>query len=237
METSIQVKERPILFAGAMVRAILSGQKTQTRRAVKLDHLIPKRMQDEASTVESFFNANPVWTQQGFIEASNLCPYGQPGDRLYVRETWANLTAEVEGQPTGREDGDTWGPTWVYKANTGDEQGMADCGMKWKPSIHMPRRASRILLEIVSVRVERLQDMSEADAVAEGLKICPNMNGRPGSTGYVFPDCHYDKAGLCHSMAVTAFSQGWDSIYGESETQAWQANPWVWVIEFRRINP
>ena len=144
------------------------------------------------------------------------CPYGQPGDRLWVRETVARGGSGMMW--TVRNGG-----YLVYKADYPD--GCMPTNVdKWTPSIHMPRWASRINLEIVSVRIERLQDISEEDAIAEGLKVFPS--------GYVFPGTSYDKSGLCHTAAEVAYSMGWESINGPG---SWDLNPWVWVVEFRRV--
>lgn len=176
-------------FNDEMVRAILGGNKTQTRRIVE----------------EKFY---------GRAVAAELlakhCPYGQPGDRIWVRETY-----RVHGKATDVA-------TLVYRAsvrNSWTEQThrvpVEVCNKpvseKWTPSIHMPRWASRILLEITNVRVERLNDISECDARAEGAPTESTLIG----------DKHYP-----------GFRSLWKSIYGED---SWNANPWVWVIEFERI--
>jgi hypothetical protein len=96
----------------------------------------------------------------------------------------------------------------------------------------MPRWASRIQLEITGIRVERLLDISEVDAILEGVRICLNMKGRVGKAGYVWPNSEYDQAGFCHSMATTAFFEGWRLINGLDTRNP---NPWVWVIEFKRL--
>lgn len=211
------MRERPILFSYPMVQAILAGHKTQTRRIVKSKDGIIMRpihaLQSEMQEHLELLGWRPL--VPGHVVMP--CPYGQPGDRLWVRETLYQ-----EG------DGFKYAADALYHPNNAGK-------WKWKndylPSIHMPRWASRITLEITSVRVERLQDITEDDAIAEGLKICPNMNGM-GHTGYVFPDCDYDKAGLCHSSPWTAFYQGWEMINGPD---SWDANPWVWVLNINRL--
>jgi len=177
------MKERPILFSGAMVRALLDGSKTQTRRAVKgapLDWL-------------EMYGFTPEFVANS---GNGMCRYGQPGDRLFVRETWLKTNPFSDG---GLH-------TYGYRAT--DEAEFPDA--IWKPSIHMPRIASRITLEITSVRVERLQDISEADAQAEGV--------------YTDPAC----------PAYDAYQTLWDQINGPD---SWAENPWVWVIEFKRVQP
>ncbi|EMV9544894.1 hypothetical protein [Escherichia coli] len=187
-----KMKERGMIFNDEMVRAILGGNKTQTRRIVE----------------EKFY---------GRAVAAELlakhCPYGQPGDRIWVRETY-----RVHGKATDVA-------TLVYRAsvrNSWTEQThrvpVEVCNKpvseKWTPSIHMPRWASRILLEITDVRVERLHDMSEADAKAEGAT--------PATYKITPPEAVYR----------VGFGDIWRSIYGQDN---WLSNPWVWVIEFKRI--
>ncbi len=186
------MKECGMIFNDEMVRAILGGNKTQTRRIVE----------------EKFY---------GRAVAAELlakhCPYGQPGDRIWVRETY-----RVHGKATDVA-------TLVYRAsvrNSWTEQThrvpVDVCNKpvseKWTPSIHMPRWASRILLEITDVRVERLHDMSEADAKAEGAT--------PATYKITPPEAVYR----------VGFGDIWRSIYGQDN---WLSNPWVWVIEFKRI--
>jgi len=177
-----------MLMSAPMVRAILDGTKTQTRRIVKgaaLDWL------DRDGFTPEFTAATE----------NSLCPYGQPGDQLWVREAWARTTV------CGTE-------MIVYRE--GDNR--TDYGDPWKPGIHMFRKDSRITLEITSVRVERLQDISEADCVAEG---CPGGAGAiPGYAYAATPLEHY------HWL--------WNDINGAG---AWELNPWVWAVEFRRIKP
>jgi hypothetical protein len=188
-----RVKERPILFSGPMVRAILDGRKTQTRRVVKGLPYAPLAFAEFTAADPSGF-----W---GFGHANNPihcihCPYGETGDRLWVRETHCK-----------------YGGGFIYRADYGNLTPISDgVGGPWKPSIHMPRVASRITLEIVSVRVERLQDISEADAMAEGVECCSGWIGHAGEPRRIFCDL-------------------WKSINGP---ESWAANPWVWVIEFRR---
>ncbi|MCP3018012.1 hypothetical protein [Cupriavidus basilensis] len=221
------MRERPILFSGAMVRAILDGRKTQTRRALTRQpeadreiitgpyHPTVIARNGEEMPGEPTFGA---FTHDG--DWAIKCPYGQPGNRLYVRETWA--------QPTTLDPGPTF-----YRADYPDnvlgkyENLPPAEAITWKPSIHMPRALSRILLEITGVRVERLNDCSEADALAEGVS--------PDRTGGHFidtSDCRC--ASAVGAPAVDAFQTLWDSI---NDAGAWAANPWVWVVEFRRIEP
>ena len=188
------MKERPILFSGEMVRAILDGRKTQTRRIVKPALVVLEREFLEGFYWDWKFESVTFDTKEELLNSfTKYCPYGKKKDRLWVRETWR--------QPEDHEDyerGDI-----LYAASE------RDASSKWKPSIHMPRWASRIFLEIVSVRVERLQDITETDAISEG---CANA---------YHPDFHTGQ-----------FRELWESINGPG---SWEKNPWVWVINFRRL--
>lgn len=194
------MKGRPILFSGPMVRAIIEGRKTVTRRIAK-----PVKHPDLGNiyTPGALVLENEP---QHVIERA--CPYGQPGDRLWVRETFAVY-------------GDEKMAAIHYRADRPHDVGRK--GMGYKPSIHMPRWASRILLEITAVRVERLQSISDEQARAEGIS--------PLSTGRFH--CGLDEEGQITSKSpVTAFAWLWNSINGEG---GWAENPWVWVVEFKRL--
>ncbi len=187
------MKDRPILMSAPMVRAILDGTKTQTRRPVK--SLALEWLQPGMFTPE--YVAMPE---------NGLCPYGQPGDQLYVRETWAR--DDEDGALFYRADVGTGNEADDWQRNIDD----GASGYRWKPSIHMPRAASRITLEVTAVRVERLQDISEADAIAEGIP-----RGGPEN-----PD----------GIEKREYRALWERINGPG---SWEANPWVWVIEFKRL--
>ena len=195
-------KERPILFSGPMIRAILAGAKTQTRRVVKPQSAILTDEMARALGVQPPAQQNPPVIR---------CPYGVPGDRLWVRETFAWLS-DGTGCP---DDADGV----LYRAT---DPGWDDekTGLRWRPSIFMPWAASRILLEITDVRVERLQEISEADARAEGVT----------PTFPIYGDC----GGFEHEGHRDAFIRLWESINGAG---SWDANPWVWVVSFRQILP
>ncbi|MDX7082527.1 hypothetical protein [Serratia marcescens] len=210
------MKERPVIFNSEMVRAILDGRKTQTRRVIKLSH--------ERGMV------NPVIRgRNGEISsiscrlAPTLCPFGQVGDRLWVRETF--------GMQVRRDGLGGTGEFRVYRASNPDAvKYTTACGksvpVKWTPSIHMPRRASRILLEITAVRVERLNSISEEDAKAEGVRV---VKVRADGERY----CDYQSPEINHYRRPSdSFISLWESIYGE---ESWQDSPWVWVIEFKRV--
>jgi hypothetical protein len=185
------MKERPILFSAPMVRAILDGRKTQTRRKIK-----PGDWSVEAHTMETDWPYLPHYLTDG-AAVPVKCPYGNPGDRLWVRETWAN-----ERDGTGCPD-----DTGILYRATDPGWDDEDTGLRWRPSIFMPRRASRITLEITDVRVQRLQDISDDDSRAEG----------------------YDRS---HAFPREWFALLWESING---TGSWAANPWVWAITFRKL--
>ena len=202
--------ERPILFSAPMVRAILEDRKTQTRRVVKLPHSNPlghwepflfggKGCRDSKGR-EISGQMTISHTRTGEVIG---CPYGAPGDRLWVRETWG-----LHQQQFDHECHDV-----IYRAD--DQRPTVD---RWRPSIYMPRWASRIDLEVTGVRVERLQDISEADARAEGAPPShPSIDAISREFGYAdFPR--------------SWFAQLWESINGAG---SWAANPWVWAVEFQ----
>ena len=176
----VEVKEKPILFKGEMVRAILADKKTQTRRIMKLK--MPKNAKKE------------VGEDYSIVKYFVTCPYGKVGDRLWVRESFSAEYFNI-----------------FYKATEADPDKF-----KWKPSIHMPRTACRIILEVLNVRVERVQDITGDDAVAEGVP-CTKL----GLT--------YEK-NLCRAQ----FADLWNSI-NLSRGYGWDTNPWVWVVEFKRL--
>lgn len=208
------MKERGMIFNGEMTRAILDGRKTQTRRPVKFP-VHDKNLGCELAGNEL----------AGELSAGNYLnsAFGKPGDRIWVREAF-----RVHSRATDVA-------TLVYKAserNSWTEQThrvpVAVCNKpatpeKWTPSLHMPRWASRILLEITDVRVERLNAISEEDARAEGIIDGGCLNcGEPEPCGCANPE----------PDATDAFAYLWQSIYGQ---ESWNANPWVWVIEFKRV--
>ena len=196
------MKERGMIFNGEMVRAILDGRKTQTRRTVK-----PQPDEDGLAKV-----TNGPWVDTS--ERNYRCPFGSAGDRIWVRETWAEAGASAPDLKLYRANYPEHVPSIYENVPPAEE-------IRWTPSIHMPRWASRILLEITGVRVERLNSISQEDAQAEGLELTgwrPTYSD-PDSGGEVMTP--YDN-----------FAELWSSIYGD---ESWQANPWVWVIEFKRV--
>ncbi|HCE5825676.1 TPA: hypothetical protein NHK69_002140 [Pseudomonas aeruginosa] len=227
------MKERPILFTGPMVRAILEGRKTVTRRVMKY------QPHEDASVTVGNYNITVVdrhgeqqpgpeafgaWWSDG--ERGCISPHGQPGDRLWVREAWA-ADAQVDAiAPRDLSQGE---PIW-YPADFSVRQ--TGCSMiskgRGRPSIHMPRWASRILLEITSVRVERLQDITEDQAEAEGVERPENITNVDvwdGAERELFNAMNQPRA---------RFRRLWSDING---SESWDANPWVWVIEFERVTP
>ncbi len=208
--------ERPIIFSGPMVCAILDDTKTQTRRIVKLT---------EAGHVKEP-GGRRRW-HPADAEAWQACPYGEPGDRLWVRETWGDCSPDADAlvgtkwdKPWYRADADTYG----LLGHDGDGAVYVE-DVKWRPSIHMPRWASRITLEVTAVRIERLQDISEADAFAEGVQCESYIDYRRATTEDGHP---------LHSHAVDLFHLLWESLHGPG---SWAANPLVWVIQFQRLEP
>ena len=241
------MKERPIIFNAEMVRAILDGRKTQTRRLVPEWQLPRLTKQDPGDNPDSRWMAvaqrHPRWgfgvfgaTEESCAAqlTESLCPFGCRNDRLWMRECHAQVL-EVDipkGRPVGpigtagspaRPD---WKSRYVYRADgempnvqwhhLGDSQPV-----RWTPSIHMPRKAARGLLEITGARVERLNAISEDDAMAEGVPPA----GHLAQGSYLTPKGDF-------ATAKVAFQRLWESIYGE---ESWRSNPWVWVIEFKRV--
>jgi len=210
--------ERPILFSASMVRALLDGSKTQTRRVVKWRDLQPG-LNLSFSGLEVYSYVPGLFTLEGRSRNSvesrsspTRCPYGDPGDRLWVREAFG-ISYDGSSIPWTGADPQRDGEV-IYRA-TFDEK-PEEGRLPWKPSIHMPRWASRIVLEITGVRVERLQAISEADARAEG--VVPN-------DGYAGPP-EFRNSGWKKAYRVL-----WEQINGAG---SWDANPFVWVVEFRK---
>ena len=199
--------DRPILFSAPMVQAILDGRKTQTRRIGKtqcaewtelaVEYSLHAKGKVAVATHLAYPNGS---ARHGICE----CPYGIPGDRLWVRETFARIDGQT--RPWIETD---YKATYTHGDRLGDTLGIKK---RWTPSIHMPRHASRITLEVTGVRVERLQDISEADAIAEGVR---NSLHLPGGR-----------------FARENFEHLWWTINGDG---SWESNPWMWVIEFKRV--
>ena len=241
------MKERPILFSGPMVRAILDGRKTQTRRVLKIQPPTDFDIPIFDGSGYGFFadipdeNYMDNWPDS---DSPIICPYGKPGDRLWVRETWATTTnvlgdSDWPLRPCVAIEWDEDEPAvpecaTIFRAD-GEWPWIDDCGVPaelengkpqsfWKPSIFMPRWASRITLEITNVRVERLQEISGAECDSEGIV--------PGND----PNWGRGLAGVHDEIRVirAAFAEAWDKINGKKHP--WDSNPWVWVIEFQTVN-
>ncbi len=217
--------DRPILFSAEMVRAILEGRKTQTRRKMKV-----QPYPDSIVTVEHYHQT--VIDRHGDMQPGKeifgahwddgefglRCPYGAPGDQLWVRETWAPLPGSVVLNVA------------FYRADTK----AAPDDVRWRPSIHMPRWASRITLRITDIRVARLQDIegqhpSESDAIAEGVRAIHHGDGE-----YYYSALRDEPHPENWCDPADAFKELWNEINGPG---AWEANPWVWVVAFERVKP
>lgn len=215
-DAAVTVRERPILFSGPMVRAILAGTKTQTRRVVKD---ATGAFWDHAAWTPHVERDGIHWRTNDahrFLMHHHRPPYGFRGDRLWVRETWAPFShPELFTCVKFAADKAVMKPTmWTNEQGAWCEAHEEDD--VWRPSIHMPRWASRLTLEVVAVRVERLQDISESDARAEGYPGT-EVNGR---------HIPWSPRGW--------FTALWDSLKA-ARGFGWAANPWVWVVEFRRV--
>lgn len=211
--------EKPILFSAPMVRAILDGRKSQTRRIIKPQPVGPVFIATDPKTPRYCLPYNETLTMGGL---AMRCPYGQPGDRLWVRETCRaeELPSGLDGVRYLADDcfipienteaaSDAWLSLAAYRQRL---SGHHKC--RKMPAIHMPRWASRITLEITGIRMERLQDISESDALAEGI------------------DPKFPPDEQVANAARMRYADIWESINGPG---SWAANPWVWVVEFRRM--
>lgn len=213
------MKDRPILFSGPMVRAIREGRKTQTRRIVK----------EQRHPLG--YSIKPYGVAQEFSGGTEAirCPYGQPGDWLWVKETWRTCDSLEHCKPSNLRPG---APV-EYRAgghNVNGFQGEPLIGMgRWRPSIFMSKWMSRLILEIVSVRVERLNDISDEDSKAEGIHQIAH-----GRSGYYYSAFNKepDPNNWCHPGS--AYKELWESI---NSPGSWDLNPWVWVVEFKEVKP
>jgi hypothetical protein len=256
-----EIKEHPILFNGEMVRAVLDGRKTQTRRVVKSPEGFHLSLGPDLNPIYrnggvEFYQRQGDYTEEIVVK----CPYGQPGERLWVRETWAQVTGQSRDEK--HEPEDQWEirmRPWIYRADW-DRNPAFDMTGAWKPSIHMPRAASRILLEVVDIRVEAVQAISESDAWSEGIgergkplaaMVGLGMAGITANLGELISESphlyqlgdHYndpDNVPICDHEKLTwtngigVFAYLWDAI-NFKRGYGWRANPWVWVVEFKII--
>ncbi len=189
------MKERPIIFTGESVRAILDGRKSQTRRVMKPQPEVVAH--NPSINQDVYMYKRHTWFADEPTKASYApCPYGIPGDRLWVKETWQDMG-----------NNDEHGPAIVYRATMPNFEG-------WSSPLYMPRWASRITLEVVNVRVERVQEISHEDAIAEGLS------------------CYHEN----YQCALSDYQELWNKL-NAGRGYPWASNPWVFVIEFRRAMP
>jgi hypothetical protein len=221
------MKERPIIFSAPMVCAILEGRKTQTRRTLKYQPIDVRRV-----FMKPEINMSYVENAHGVEIPHWPCPYGKPGDRLWVRETHeayyvsrgeTSYSAGVKYRADDEKRLISIDALTYQKLNSTDSKG-------WTPSIHMPRWASRINLEITGIRVERLQDISEQDAMAEGIE---NVGGKFSCSPW--RNYRISKPGEMNMHCASpqrSYMTLWESINGAG---SWNINPWVWVIEFKKI--
>lgn len=225
------MKERPILFSGPMVRAILEGRKTQTRRILKPQ---PCELPDFNIGGLSINIHGSVYGAFSPDCPRKTCPHGQPGDRLWVRETIESLGGwtEWDDKQKGFLNADSTYSRIRYLADGNESKVFGKKPLVYRglhlqkiPSIHMPRWASRITLEITGIRVERLQEIDEEDAVAEGIEFTGffgcNVWNNYLVDGENFP-----------GEPIESYRTLWESING---TGSWDANPWVWVVGFKRV--
>jgi hypothetical protein len=236
------MKERPILFNGESVRAILDGRKTMTRRVVK------PQPPDDAEIALLDGLTQPEWTD-GFYW-KRRCPFGVPGDRLWVRETFVLESSygveSIDNYPPPFDDGrpirevsfdedPDFGPYWEqphYRATDPEPdlayEDLTEPWCRWRPSIHMPRWACRLFLEVVSVRVERLQEITNGDVEREGGISTPSRD--PNDLRRI--ETYFDQLG----EVFRGFERSWDAIYAK-RGHSWESNPWVWVVEFKEVKP
>lgn len=214
------MKEHPILFNTEMVKAVLDGRKTQTRRVIKAKRgfFVPDFSGGPDEDYES------PWPVDEATDDWMICPYGMKGDYLWVRERFCY--GEIVAGDSLPEEEDPWyieqckndNAVIFYENAIREDIGMED--VKWKPSIHMPRWASRVNLEITDIRVERVMDITVEDALSEGVETWVEKHQPNGDKRSIYP--------------TADFAQLWDSI-NEKRGFGWDVNPWVWVVEFKVI--
>ena len=228
------MKERPILFSAPMVRSILGGSKTQTRRALRYQPSATPhayRVSLDAAGKKPVIAATWI-SGEPDDDSCCICPYGVPGDCLWVREAFIHEPAEYEW--TASVSIPCRPAFTTYRADVeGDSRGAG-----WKPSIHMPRHLSRITLEVTCVRVERLNVISGPDAFAEGVQIpCAadtrqpllRISGHPSPSEF---SAKHPRDWTVDDYARFEYADVWETINGAG---SWAANPWVWVVEFKRV--
>lgn len=204
------MKQTGLMFKAPLVRAILSGQKTQTRRAFS-GHMV-KQMRAAAAIGEvSHFLDEGILQPNDLAYVQQFSPVGEPGDRIYVRETFGY-------------GGDAYTPDLYFRASQSDAP-IQGC---WHPAIHMRKADARIWLEVAGVRVERLQSITKQDAIAEGIERTEDFFNCPCWRDYSEPEG--PDAAVCPDDPIDSFRTLWESTGGD-----WEANPWVWVIDFKHI--
>jgi hypothetical protein len=207
------MKLTPLLFKAEMVRALLDGTKTQTRRVAKLSkHYANCHLELEGDELMIVNNFDPE------SRTSAICPYGQVGDQIWVKETWRTWTSLDQVKPSNLADGCLI--EYAAGGNNYAENNLYAMSKNWRSPLFMQKRFSRITLEITNVRVERLNNISVSDAIAEGVDVG-------------------DFADIMHDVSngisiIDRYRDLWDSINGKG---AWHKNPWVWVIEFKVVKP
>ncbi|MFZ4569719.1 MAG: hypothetical protein ACOYM0_01155 [Bacteroidales bacterium] len=217
---------KPIIFSTPMVQAILKGRKTMTRRVIKYKkEITDPQIGWTTFTPDGMFSVRGIHSSGEFGESFFNMPY-KKGDVLWVRETFAPIVIE-DYAGDGKDK-----YTWFYRADPDSDEllnNMEDC--TWKPSIYMPRVACRIFLEITGVRIQKLQNIKSLDAINEGIEPVKYISetGGPGYRGY---KCYFKDNGFPMVDPVASFGSLWASING---IESWQANPWVWVIEFKKL--
>lgn len=223
-DTIQSVKERPILFSTPMVRAILEGRKTVTRRIVDM----PKENIQEAQwgytcfTPDNHISFRAKHDNGNYVESFVKLKYGKRGEVLWVRETWALMDLYDKDSVVYKADFIERYGGWERDTNEGIERIET-----WKPSIHMLKSACRLKLEILSITVERLHDITEEDAIREGIEKFDGFVPEHWVAQYK----NYLRPGTC-SAPIQSFESLWQSINGE---ESWQSNPWVWVINFKKL--
>lgn len=230
--------ERPIIFDTEMVRAILDNRKTQTRRIIKPKpeprEMIGAPKSFLAFGYDSTPNSRKCHPAFGFVTENEYfkCPYGKPGDLLYVRETFFNIAIFTSCLQVRFEDVYDYGSgeRIIYKA---DNHPIIDFNYKWKPSIHMPKKYARIWLKIKDIRVERVQNISKEDAKYEGIERVGGVFSCSPYKNYAFGKSRKRK--LHCSSPIRSFQTLWDSI-NKKRGYGWAVNPWVWIVEFERVN-
>ncbi len=237
------MKERPILFSGPMVLALLRevDPKGQTRRGIDKLTGLGRRFTKITELQPSnsvgydwiFRDRNAVWNDLTHAQLLKHCPYGQVGDRLWVRENYQLFFDTDRDMFNGEEDEKTGDGYRVGYVATDGIQEFYDCSTeeitdRQKPSIFMYRWASRITLEITEVRVQRLNEISAKDAEAEGVEFIGVGHGRRFK--------NYQLPGADYASSIASFWSLWDSINGKRPGAAWADNPWVWAITFKKLS-